>query len=289
MFSLKVLSELLADPDLRSQVSQLTSAKIKADIRSVQASSELSRELIAASRRPATSRSAETDRVFLRELVAEHLSYYSTIIDLNLAFSQRLLDKLHANIQSGTGDKNQTSAGLSMNVSAPVDSTVRAPFRVENNRDAPLSLEFQATSFVSEDGSRLVVADIEFDPPRIELQKEQEGKVFAIIPVTGDFKVGQNYFATISAVGQEDMQIVVTLNVEKKQSTTRRKTKSSARNNKKKAVAKKQAVKKKASKKKTPRKKAVKKKTAKKPSARKKNLRKKPTTSKRGTVSSSAS
>ncbi|HHM05550.1 MAG TPA: hypothetical protein ENJ19_07380 [Gammaproteobacteria bacterium] len=210
MINLQVLTQLLSDPELKELASRIIANKIKTDIKSVQASAELSRRLLEQGRAPG-------DGNLLREVAKEYLEFTSTLVDMSLAFNERLLQQLK---QAKTAPAAEAGPeGLTMNVAAPLHSTVRAPFRLENNRAAPLTARFEVTPFVSEDGASLVSAPCAFDPPAVELQPGQNQKVCLIIPVTDGFDPGKTYYATLSTVGMDGMQILVKLTVEAPQET----------------------------------------------------------------------
>ena len=215
MLNLQVLNQLLSDQALRTQVSRIIANKIKADVQSLEANAELSRRLIEAGRRSlrAGMAAAPAGETMLKQVVQEHLDYYETLVNMTLAFNQRLLDTLRRPEAANGGEAGRRGA-LAMELAAPLHATVRAPFRLANNRAAPITVSFEATPFVSEDGSQLVSAEAAFDPPAIELAPGQEAKVDFILPVARGFTPGATYFSTISAVGMTGMQIVVRLKVE---------------------------------------------------------------------------
>jgi hypothetical protein len=210
VLNLETLNLLLTDPALRAQVSRLISNKIKSDVQVVKASAELSRQLLDAQRRSGKGNGPAMDPGALRELVKEHLDYYETLVNLSLAFSDRLFERLREQRPEGAASKTAAT----MQLTVPLNATARAPFRLENNRSTAVSVGFELTPFVSEDGSELVASTGVFDPPAAHVQPGQEARVELILPVTGTFKPGHNYVATISVKGLEAMQIIVRLHVE---------------------------------------------------------------------------
>ena len=108
MLNLHALTGLLRDPELRQKLSQVTSAKIKADIKSLQANAELSRRLIeATTRRGNRADPAQPERM-LKAVVNEHLDYFGTLTELSAAFSDRLLAMLTA---MGNGTNGGVASG----------------------------------------------------------------------------------------------------------------------------------------------------------------------------------
>jgi hypothetical protein len=207
VLNLETLNILLTDPALRAQVSRLIANKIKSDVQIMKASAELTRHLIEQSRKGASS---DVDRAALRELIKEHLDYYETLVNLSLTFSDRLVERL----RGMRGERPPASTPATMELAVPLNATARAPFRLENTRASPVSVTFELTPFVSEDGSELVASTGAFDPPAAQVQPGQDVRVELILPVTGTFKPGHTYFATIAVKGLEAMKIVVRLSVE---------------------------------------------------------------------------
>lgn len=213
MLDLQTLAGLLRDDELRSKLTRLTSAKIKADIKSLQANAELSRRLIETPSRPASGGDPAERQRMLKAVVSEHLDYFSTLVDLSAAFSDRLLAMLSALDKSGTTPAT-TPRSLSMNLRGPLGSTLRAPFEIENNHREPITALFRLTPYVSEDGSQLVAANHAFDPPQSVVPPGGKLYVTFVQPIDG-FTAERDYLATISVEGLDAMQIVVRLHVER--------------------------------------------------------------------------
>lgn len=211
MLNLNVLRQLLGDPALRGQISRLVSNKVRADAKSLEANALLSRQLIELAGRARRGEQRDSDGV-LRQLVKEHLDYYETLVNLTLAFNQRLADQL-----KGVADAAASGAGATvttMRLAVPLGTTVRAPFRLENNRATPIAVGFEMTPFVSESGSEFVSAEVAFDPPLLRLEPGQEGRVELVIVVAPGFTIGTTYLATITLTGLDATQLLVRLTVE---------------------------------------------------------------------------
>ena len=208
MITIDTLKQLLNDQELREQVSRLINNKIQTDLLGLRASAELSKHLLGIQRQQAADR--EQQKRLVRELLKEHLDYYGTLINLTQGFNNSLLSKL-AELEGGTPHAADTPATLE--IEAPLNSVVRAPFRLGNNSDAPISVGFESTPFVSEDGSKLVSVATSFDPPAVEIKPGEEAQVDLIVPVDEEFSSDTTYYATISVSGIESMQVVVKLKV----------------------------------------------------------------------------
>lgn len=228
MLNLNVLRHLFGDPELRSQISRLISNKVRADSRSLEVNALLSRHLIELAGRTRRGENTESDGV-LRRLIREHLDYYETLVNLTLAFNQRLADQL-----KGVGADAGASPGggtvTTMRLVVPLGTTVRAPFRLENNRTMPIAVGFEMTPFVSESGSEFVSAEVAFDPPLLRLEPGQEGRVELIVVVAPGFSVGKTYLSTVTLTGLDATQLLVRLAVEPPREATQTAQAASAAN-----------------------------------------------------------
>lgn len=219
MLNLQALTGLLRDPELRQKLSRVTSAKIKADIKSLQANAELSRRLIEATTRRAGQTDPAAQERMLKAVVNEHLDYFATLTDISAAFSDRLLAMLTAMGKGGNG-AGASPPVLGMNLRGPLGATLRAPFEIENNRADAITAVFRLTPYVSEDGGQLVAANHAFDPPRAVVPAGGKLRITFIQPIAEGFTVDRDYLATISVEGLDAMQIVVRLHVDKPDETT---------------------------------------------------------------------
>lgn len=206
MLGLDNLRAVIANPELRAMLKSVASRKINSDLKTLQAHAELSRRL-SDSRRISSGDGEE-----LKRIVKEHLQFYGTLIDLSITFHQRLIDML-AETASGTPAEPAIN-GLTLTMKAPKGATVRAPFKIANNRAEPIQVRCKASPFVSEDGSQLIASGIAFSPPGAEIAPGSEEVFEAILPIGADFAVGQTYLGTLSTEGLEAMEIVVRLSVE---------------------------------------------------------------------------
>lgn len=206
MLGLENISAIVADPELRALLKSVATRKINADLKTLQAHAELSRHL-SKSRKMA----GDADGEALRRIVKEHLEYYGTLIELSQNFHQRLIDML-AQSEQARADEPAIN-GLTLAIDAPRGATVRAPFKISNNRPETVSVRCRASPFVSEDGSQLIASRIAFAPPGAEIPSGSEEIFEAILPVGPDFVAGRLYLATLTAEGFDAMSIVVRLRV----------------------------------------------------------------------------
>jgi len=207
--NLDILTQLVNDRELRGQVSRLLANKVRADVKSLETGALLSRRLL--ERAAAAQRGQEQPNgAALRGLIKEHLDFYELLVSQTLAFNQRLAERLH-----GLGAPLETSDSvMSLRLAAPLNSTLRAPFRLENNRSTPISVSFEITPFVGESGTGIVSAEAVFDPPALELKPAQEAKIDLILAITPGFVPGNTYLATVTVKGLEATQLLVRLQVE---------------------------------------------------------------------------
>jgi len=209
VINLNILNQLISDRELRTQVSRLLSNKVRVDIKSLETNGLLSRRLMELAARGRNG-GDQTERSTLRGLIKEHLDFYDLLLNQTLAFNQRLTDRLN-----GLGAPAHPPENVvTMSLSAPLDSVVRAPFRLENKRSAPISIGFEITPFVSESGKSIVSAEVAFDPPSLELKPGQEARIELVLAITPQFVAGNIYVATITVKGLDATQLLLRLNVE---------------------------------------------------------------------------
>ncbi len=206
MIGLDTLGSIVSDPELRSAFAKVAARKIKADLKSLEAHSELSRRILEARRSPGD------DGAALRRIVREHLDYYGTLIDLSHSFHQRLIDLLTEIAHGAQGEP--AINGLTMALRAPSGSMVRAPFKISNNRAEPIAVTCRASNFVSEDGSQMIASRIAFLPPGADIAPGSEEVFEVLLPVGPDFAPGRTYLATLAAEGLDAMEIVLRLTVD---------------------------------------------------------------------------
>jgi hypothetical protein len=204
---LENLGTIIADPELRALFKSVATRKINADLKTLQAHAELSRRL-AKNRRSGPGGVNDP----LKQIVREHLEYYGTLVDLALTFHQRLIDTL-ASMNEAEAHEPAIN-GLTLALNAPKGATVRAPFKISNNRADPIHVTCRASPFVSDDGAQLIASRIAFLPPSAEIPPGSEEIFEAILPIGPDFDAGKLYLATLTADGFDAMSIVVRLKVE---------------------------------------------------------------------------
>jgi hypothetical protein len=201
------LRRLLSDPELRDQVSRLLTRKIRADTRTVEVNTQLAQYIGELARRPDAGDAAMRA---LRATIKEHLDYYETLVGLTLAFNDRLMERLNGAAEPA----KETGTQANMVLSAQPGAVVRAPFHLENNKKTPIDVGFEITPFASADGNQLIASQTAFDPPTLQIQPGQEKKIELIFTVADAFRVGEDYFSTVTVTGLEGTQLLIKLHVE---------------------------------------------------------------------------
>jgi hypothetical protein len=207
LLNTETLTQLLTDPELREQIPRLLRRKIQADASSLEANAFVSKQLISLVRRTKNGKAAANA---LREVIKDHLNFCETLVNLQFAFNNTLMEKL----RTISDAEMPAPSTVTMNLTATRDAVVRMPFRIENNRRAAIFVDFETTPFASEDGIQLVVAEVVFDPSSLELQPEQEAKIELIVKVGEQFKPGTTYLATVTVRGLDAPNLLVRLQVE---------------------------------------------------------------------------
>ena len=222
MLGLGVVSKLWNDPNIRTSVGDLVSKTLKADLELLQNSTELSYRLMRRGLQAGLpTRDSKDNRLedtadVVKDLIQVNVGYYSTLIDLNLAFTNRLLKAVDATATPGTASTQSSSVNTvpEMKLVAKVGECLRVPFRVENNRAETTTISFHLTPFTQEgDQSQAIESEASFDPPEITLDPHQEVQTFLVLPVTSVFTTPGIYKATLSVEGIDARKIQVTLEV----------------------------------------------------------------------------
>jgi hypothetical protein len=202
-----VLKQLLTDPELRQQVLRMIRRKVEADASSLEANAYLVRQLIKLVRQTGGGTSAAGA---LREVVGDYLNFSENLVNRQFEFNKSLMEKLQALTTSAA----PAPTTVTMNLSAAPGAAVKMPFRLENAQSAPISVAFETSAFISEDGIHRVTAEMAFDPPSLELQSKQEARIELILQVSDQFKPNTTYLATVTVLGLDAPQLLVRLDVQ---------------------------------------------------------------------------
>lgn len=223
MLGLGVVSKLLNDNSLRTSVGDLVVKTIRADVELLQNSADLSYRLMRCGLQAglpaadAKGNSVEDAAEVVKDLIQVNVGYYSTLVDLNLAFTNRLLNAVGVESvsPSAANPSRQPSATTvpEMKLVAKVGEHLRVPFRVENNRAETTGVSFHLTPFTRAGQSEAIHAEASFDPPEITLDPYQEVQIFLSLPVTPMFSPAGVYKAILAVEGMNAMRIEITLEV----------------------------------------------------------------------------
>jgi hypothetical protein len=219
MLGLGVVSKLWNDADLRNSVEELVSKTVKAEVAMVQNSAELSYRLMrygleaGLPRRNSDQATTHDPAEVVKDLINVNVGYYSTLVDLNLAFTDRLLKALATDSPRTNPESSPAAAPLRMNLVAKVGDRLRVPFRVENNQAKATTISFHLTPFTQAGQEQSIGSEASFDPPEITLDPHQEVQIFLVLPVTSIFEPPGVYDATLAVKGMEGMKIQVCLEV----------------------------------------------------------------------------
>ena len=219
MLGVGVVSKLLNDDDLRTSVGDLVSKTLKADVEMLQNSAELSYRLMRCGLQAVQptqdnkGNSIEDTSEALKDLIQVNVGYYSTLVDLNLAFTNRLLKAVSADSATTQSGRASDNTVPQMKLDAKVGDCLRVPFRVENNRSEATPVSFHLTPFIHGDRFQTIDSEATFEPPEITLDPHQEVQIFLNLPVTQVFAHHGVYTATLSVEGMDAMKIQVFLEV----------------------------------------------------------------------------
>ena len=219
MLGLGVVSQLWNDEDLRSSFTDLVSKTVKAEVEMLQNSAEISYRVMrcglqAGVPAKAGQRSSQEETAeVVKDLIKVNVGYYSTLVDLNLAFTDRVLKAMTYSSTAPTAAVQTSPAVPQMALVGRVGEQLRVPFRVENNRAEVTPVSFHLTPFYRTGQAEPIMAEASFDPAEIALEPHQEVQIFLILPIDSAFEPQNSYTATLSVEGMEAMIIDVTLEV----------------------------------------------------------------------------
>jgi hypothetical protein len=219
MLGLGVVSKLWNDEDLRSSFTDLVSKTVKAEVDMLQNSAEISYRLMRCGlqagvpdREGQSGRQEETAEV-VKDLIKVNMGYYSTLVDLNLAFTDRMLKVMTSSSPAQAAAVQTSPAVPQMALVGRVGEQLRVPFRVENNRAEVTTVSFHLTPFYCSGQAEPIAVEASFDPAEIALAPHQEVQIFLILPITPAFEPQNRYTATLAVEGMEAMTIEVSIEV----------------------------------------------------------------------------
>lgn len=222
MLGFGIASDLWKDSELRDLVGDLVNKTLKADVDILRNNAELSYRLMRCGLKSSLNLGRNRDEdtaqttAVLKDLIQVNVGYYSTLVDLNLTFTERLLSTVkapHDQAPEPSPPTPATAEPLTMKLAANLGEWLRMPFRIENNRSKAMRVTFHLTAFRRSDEAQSVTAKAMFEPHAVELQPREEAQIFLVLPVTDPFEPGHHYRALLSAAGMDAMQIQVDLEV----------------------------------------------------------------------------
>lgn len=150
---------------------------------------------------------------FIRNLMQINLNYYSILLDMGVNFTNRLIDQALETPSERTPPQPATSpppasgTRFELNFSGQVGQTPSSPFVVENKNEDPVTVSFESTEFISEDGTTRFRLPVEFVPDEFPLDPGAEQVVNCRVPLEPDFVPGRRYMALVRVTGFPGMEI----------------------------------------------------------------------------------
>lgn len=160
--------------------------------------------------------------VVANRLIRLNLSYLSLLSKHGLAFANELLtvtgrtlDLKSAGSPSNGSQDTASSDGppVQIVVNAPVGETASAAFLIENTQGQPVEMGFEAGEVLSRQGRPVPNTAVRFDPESLHLKPRMQATVKAMIDITPDFVVGEQYFVRVRLVGFEKKEVWIGLNI----------------------------------------------------------------------------
>lgn len=150
---------------------------------------------------------------FIRNLMQLSLNYYSVLLDMSVGFTNRMLDQAlqtppeKAPPPPPAESRPASSTRFELNFSGQQGQTPSSPFVVENKKEEPVTVSFEITEFISEDGTMRFRAPVEFIPDQVTLEPGAEQVVQCRVQLEPDFVPGRRYMALVRVTGFPGMEI----------------------------------------------------------------------------------
>lgn len=154
---------------------------------------------------------------FISQVMQLNLNYYSSLLDMSLDFTNRMLGKAappQAPAQPppaapAVATPTATTSGLTFELefTGRPGEMASHPFVVANKKAEAVEVSFEISEFVSEDGRTRFRSPVEFTPDPFVLQPGAERTVECRIPIDVQFAPGARYMALVRVTGFPGMEI----------------------------------------------------------------------------------
>jgi hypothetical protein len=163
---------------------------------------------------------SEESARYAGELAQLSLSYYSALLELGRAYSQRFFDAVleggavaapARNGQAARAEPRQVL--LEMRGIAGQDAA--AGFVIENKRDAPADITFRLSDFADAAGGRPFAAPLQVQPQWLSLGPEEEAEVRLRLPLLPElFTPGRQYRGKVVVQGYDELELILSVSVD---------------------------------------------------------------------------
>lgn len=150
---------------------------------------------------------------FVRNLMQLSLNYYSVLLDMSVSFTNRMIDEVlqvspeGGPIRSAAAPAQAEGTRFELGFRGHRGEALAHPFVVENKKEQPVTVSFELTEFISEDGTTRFRAPVEFTPGEFTLEPGAEQVVHCRVPLGADFEPGRRYMALVRVKGFPGMDI----------------------------------------------------------------------------------
>jgi hypothetical protein len=157
---------------------------------------------------------------YARDLAQVSLSYYSALLDLGRAYSQRFFDALLEGGASSPSARNGHAARAEprqvlLELRGVVGQDAVAAFVIENRRDAPADISFRLFDFADMAGGHPFAAPLQVQPQWLTLGPEDEAEIRLRLPLLPElFTAGRQYQGRVAVQGYDALELILRVAVD---------------------------------------------------------------------------
>ena len=160
----------------------------------------------------------EESQRYLQQLAQASLSYYNQLVEIsrthNDLFFTQVLNAAQPGSHNGDSTK-QPARKVEMNLRAVLSEEANGSFILENKRAEEADISFMVSEFSDESGVHIFRPPLQIVPPRFRMGAFEEVEVRLKLLVLPElFESGKTYTTTILVRGYDDLELLLTVQVE---------------------------------------------------------------------------
>jgi len=160
----------------------------------------------------------EESQRYLQQLAQASLSYYNQLVEISRTHNDLFFTQVLNATQAGShnGDSARLPARkVEMNLRAVLNEEANGSFILENKRAEEADISFMVSEFSDESGAHIFRPPLQIVPPRFRMGPFEEVEVRLRLLVLPElFESGKTYITTILVRGYDDLELLLTVQVE---------------------------------------------------------------------------